>query len=156
MEIERKFILDRMPPLPVTERSEMYQGYISTNPTVRIRSKQVNGKTGYRLCFKGEGTLCREEIEIDIPKDKFDALASLIGKPLIYKVQTKLDLGNGLTVEYNEVEKDRETGFCYAEVEFATEKQALAFDPPDFLGREVTGVDGFSMGDYWRRTRENK
>ena len=33
----------------------------------------------------------------------------------------------------------------------ATEQEARAFVPPDFLGKELTELPGSSMSDYWNR-----
>lgn len=41
MEIERKFILDKLPPLTPKKEIDVYQGYISIEPEVRIRSYEV-------------------------------------------------------------------------------------------------------------------
>ncbi len=155
MEIERKFIVSAAPDLPVIEHSVMYQGYISVSPVVRIRSKLKNGKETYRLCFKGKGTLCREETEMSIGKDKFDALCALIGKPLVRKEHTKYDLGNGLVLEFNSVEPEKATGFMYAEVEFGSIEEARSFVLPPYLAdaREVTDDASYQMCNYWLRTR---
>ena len=62
MEIERKWLIDGFPAgLPLLKEARVRQGYISTAPVVRIR-ESVNAD-GCRcvLCFKGEGTLAREE-----------------------------------------------------------------------------------------------
>ena len=87
MEIERKWMVTDWPKgLPLTEEYQMDQGYISVRPTVRIRREALTGgQTRYVLCFKGEGTLSREEIETDISPDLFEKLRHLIGKPLIRK-----------------------------------------------------------------------
>lgn len=39
MEIERKFLLKKFPPLPTYEEYEVTQGYISIDPEVRIRKR---------------------------------------------------------------------------------------------------------------------
>ena len=56
------------------------------------------------------------------------------------------------------MDPDLPTAFWYAEVEFATEAQALAWDPAsaglgDYLRDECTGKPGSSMGEYWLTTR---
>ena len=44
MEIERKFLLDSFPQgLPLLEESVMEQGYLCTDPVVRIRSHEKDG-----------------------------------------------------------------------------------------------------------------
>ena len=46
MEIERKWLTDGWPEgLEETKRILMRQGYITTRPTVRIRSEESNGVT---------------------------------------------------------------------------------------------------------------
>ena len=84
MEIERKFLIDGFPQgLPLLEEAVVYQGYLCVDPVVRIRSKETAGKkTSYVLCFKGEGTLARQEIEMDlrcIGAPIFDFSKSVIG-----------------------------------------------------------------------------
>ena len=89
MEIERKWMVAGWPQgLDCTEEYRMDQGYFSVRPTVRIRREALQGgDTRYVLCFKGAGTLAREEIETDIAPDLFDRLKALLGKPLIAKVR---------------------------------------------------------------------
>ena len=160
MEIERKWWVQGWPcGLQECERYQMDQGYISVRPTVRIRREALaGGPTALVLCFKGAGTLSREEIETGIDAELFGRLERLIGKPLIRKERRGYALPGGLTLEVNCVDPDRPTGFWYAEVEFATEAQALAWDPAaaglgDYLADECTGRPGASMGEYWERTR---
>ena len=160
MEIERKWWVQGWPcGLQECERYQMDQGYISVRPTVRIRREALaGGPTALVLCFKGAGTLSREEIETGIDAELFARLERLIGKPLIRKERRGYALPGGLTLEVNCVDPDRPTGFWYAEVEFETEAQALAWDPAaaglgDYLADECTGRPGASMGEYWERTR---
>ena len=89
MEIERKWMVTGWPEgLPLEEEFTMRQGYISVQPTVRIREEALTGgSTDYILCFKSAGGLAREEIERSIDKDLFVQLEEkIIGKPLIKKV----------------------------------------------------------------------
>ena len=69
MEIERKWMVKGWPEgLPLTETYQMAQGYISVRPTVRIRREALlGGRTALVLCFKGAGTLAREEISVPTP-----------------------------------------------------------------------------------------
>ena len=89
----------------------------------------------------------------------FAKLEHLIGKPLIRKERRGYRLPGGLTLEVNCVDPDLPTAFWYAEVEFETEAQALAWDPAaaglaDYLHDECTGKPGSSMGEYWLQTRK--
>ena len=103
--------------------------------------------------------LSREEIETEIDAALFARLEHLIGKPLIHKERRGYQLPGGLTLEVNCVDPDLPTAFWYAEVEFETEAQALAWDPADcgladYLHEECTGKPGSSMGEYWLQTRK--
>ncbi len=71
MEIERKWMVTGWPEgLPLEEEFTMRQGYISVQPTVRIREEALTGgSTDYILCFKSAGGLAREEIERSIDKE---------------------------------------------------------------------------------------
>ena len=72
MEIERKFLVDRFPEgLPLLKEAVVYQGYLCTHPTVRIRSTETADGVSYVLCFKGKGTIARQEIEMDLTKEQF-------------------------------------------------------------------------------------
>ena len=158
MEIERKWLTQGWPQGDPDRVIEMEQGYISVSPTVRIRSHRETGKADrYVLCFKSKGGLVRQEIETDIDKALFDQLRDFIGKPLVKKVQRRYNLPGGLVLEANQVDPGQPTGFFYAEVEFASEADALAWQPvqglADYLQNEVTDQPGESMGAYWLRTR---
>ena len=160
MEIERKWWVQGWPcGLQECERYQMDQGYISVRPTVRIRREALaGGPTALVLCFKGAGTLSREEIETGIDAELFARLERLIGKPLIRKERRSYLLPEGLVLEVNEVDPGQPGGFFYAEVEFPTEQAARAWDPAScglgrYLADEVTGQPGASMGEYWEKTR---
>ena len=158
MEIERKWLTQGWPQGQPDRVIEMEQGYISVSPTVRIRSHRETGKADrYVLCFKSKGGLVRQEIETDIDKALFDQLRDFIGKPLVKKVQRRYNLPGGLVLEANQVDPGQPTAFFYAEVEFASEADALAWQPVQglagYLQNEVTDQPGESMGAYWLRTR---
>ena len=106
MEIERKWMVTGWPEgLPLQEEFTMRQGYISVQPTVRIREEALTGgSTDYILCFKSAGGLAREEIERSIDKDLFVQLEEkIIGKPLIKKVRRSYRLPDGAVLEVNHV-----------------------------------------------------
>src|ERR1700759_3101088 len=72
-ETERKFLVARLPDLDGVEHNQIIQGYISTTTDcseVRVRRKGEE----YFQTIKSEGGLSRNEIEIEISKDQFDAL----------------------------------------------------------------------------------
>ena len=67
-------------------------------------------------------------------------------------------LPEGLELEVNLVDEGLPTEFMYAEVEFANEEQARAWDPAqcglgEYLVDDVTEKPGQSMSAFWERTR---
>ncbi len=154
MEIERKFLMKKKPQgLPILEQAVVYQGYLCTKPTVRIRKKQVaNNAPTFRLCIKGKGTLCRTEVETDLTEQQFTELCGLLSREMVRKDYTVYALPDEKKLEYSIVDCGKPTSFCYAEVEFSSKEDATTFIPPEFLGREVTEVPGFTMSDYWEKT----
>ncbi len=156
MEIERKFLMAPAFPadLPLLEKAEVYQGYIAVHPVVRIRSKRTDGAHGrasYVLCFKGEGTIARQETELDITEEVFLELSQLLQAPMIRKDYRVYALADGRRLECSCVDQGTPTEFWYAEVEFPTLEEAYAFVPPAFLGREVTEEAEYGMSSYWER-----
>ena len=150
MEIERKFLISGFPEgLPLLGEAVLEQGYLCTDPVVRIRSKEQDGRTTYRLCFKGEGRLVRQETELDLTAQQFSELQNLLRAPMVRKDFRVYALPGGERLECSLVDG----AFYYAEVEFPTVEAARAFTPPAFLGREVTGEAGFSMSGYWKTRR---
>lgn len=158
MEIERKWLIGGFPAgLPLVREARMRQGYIATNPVVRIR-ETVTEEYGRRfvLCFKGAGTLAREEIETEISQELFEKLQIFTGPDLVTKEFRAYALPGGEILEVSLVDAGHSTSFYYAEVEFPTVEAAHAFTPPDFLGEEKTESGSFSMSAYWNATRRAK
>ena len=161
MEIERKWMVTGWPEgLVLEEEFAMRQGYISVQPTVRIREEALaGGKTSYVLCFKSGGGLAREEIERDIDEALFrDLETKIIAKPLIPKLRRSYRLLDGAVLEVNHVDEGQPTEFWYAEVEYPTVEAARSWQPEavglaDYLRDEVTDQPGQSMGAYWVQTR---
>lgn len=154
MEIERKWRIDRFPDLPVSRWAEIWQGYLSLEPEVRIRKTVSENGESYRLAVKGEGTLSREEVEPYITGEDFEALCGMLKKPLVHKEWKGYDLGGGLLLEVSLVDGGEPTSFMYAEVEFPSVESAEKFTLPDFLGEEMTNQTGFRMKHYWNE-KEN-
>ena len=157
MEIERKFLLKKLPDIEPVKHIEVYQGYISIKPEVRIRSYEVldgenQGHKDYILTIKGEGILSREEIETYISKEFFMQVAQFIGKPFIHKDYRKYILDNNI-LECSVVDPGTDTEFCYGEVEFNTEEDANKFEWPFDGATDVTCNKSYKMKNYWGRTR---
>ena len=154
MEIERKWLIGRFPAgLPLLRVASVRQGYISVRPAVRIRESVSRTGSRWELCFKGKGTLAREEVETDISRELFDRLTAFTGTDLVTKEYRVYALPGGEELEVSLVDAGQPTAFFYAEVEFPTVEAARAFVPPDFLGEEKTESPDFSMSAYWQATR---
>ena len=161
MEIERKWMVNGWPEgLPLEEEFTMRQGYISVQPTVRIREEALTGgSTDYILCFKSGSGLVGQWNERPIDKELFDELETkIIGKPLIGKIRRSYALPDGLVLEVNHVDEGQPTAFWYAEVEYPTVDAARSWKPEAFglagyLNDDVTDQPGQSMGAYWEQTR---
>lgn len=162
LEIERKWLVKDWPQqdFPIFKEELMRQGYVSVEPTVRIRQESLmGGDTRYILCFKNRGNgLTRKETEFPIQKDQFEEIEDIISLPLVPKLRRTYTLPDGHHLEVNMVDQGAPTAFSYAEIEFPSEEEANAFDPAsvglqDYLNNEVTHTPGQTMGAYWRRTR---
>ena len=159
MEIERKFLLSSLPPITPYQILETYQGYLCTDPEVRISRKEIIdgedvGKKTYYMTVKGDGALSREEIETTISEDYFNRLAAFIGHPLIHK-DYYIYKHNGHTIECSIVDKGSKTWFIYGEVEFDSEEVAERYEWefPETSPIDVTYESKFKMKNYWQRTR---
>lgn len=151
------FCLKKLPDIEPIEHAEIYQGYISTKPEVRVRSYRVlegknKGWYDYKLTVKSSGDLVREEIETYISEKFFEEVVQFIGKPFIHKDYRKYDV-DGSIVECSVVDAGTDNEFCYAEVEFVTEDEAAKFEWMLGDAVDITYDKSYKMKNYWTRTR---
>jgi CYTH domain-containing protein len=136
MEIERKWVLEGPPDgLDERERERVEQGYVALDDRAEVRVRRKGGK--HTLTIKSEPGLSRVEEELAIDADRFAALWGLTEGRRVVKTRHLVPLGE-LTVEVD-VYEGALGGLVTAEVEFESEAASEAFDPPEWLGREVTG-----------------
>jgi len=137
-EIERKFL-----PLSLPEGLEEYphrqitQGYLSTEPAIRVRSSRGR----YRLTIKGTGMLSHTEDSFDLGSEEaFTQLLSKCDGRVIRKTRYVLPIEGspGLKAELDVFEGELE-GLVMLEVEFPDEATAAAFRAPSWYGEDVTG-----------------
>ena len=114
MEIERKF-LPLMEQLPFHPEDfpcrRIEQGYLCTNPVVRIRRDNDE----YYLTYKSKGLLVREEYNLPLTPEGYGHL------------KLELDIFEGDLAP-----------LIIAEIEFPDEETARAYQPPKWLGEDVT------------------
>jgi adenylate cyclase len=141
-EIERKFLVRKMPDgLTSYPSNEISQGYlVSLDDGTQVRLRKSDEQ--HTLTFKrGTGNV-REEREVEVNAEQFDALwPATKGKRL---VKTRYEIPLGERVVEIDVYHDRHEGLVVAEVEFDEEDAAKNFQPPDWLGDDVTGDPRYS------------
>lgn len=149
MEIERKWILQRVPTeFRLVRNSQIEQFYLSTNPEVRLRHNSASNEP-FRITVKGEGTLSREEIETKVSENFYNQVKKFVDKPPIKKDYSIFNCG-GYPLAVSVVD---DGVFIYAEVEFESEEQARNFQLPIDDAIEVTENPEYKMKNYWLRTR---
>lgn len=136
MEIERKYIIDT-DNIPSNLQSypsrHLEQGYLCTNPVVRIRKDNDS----YELTYKSNGLMIREEYNLPLTADAYRHMKTKIDGRLITKKRYILPLQQGLNIELDIFLQDL-APLVLAEVEFPDEQTATAFIPPSWFGEEVT------------------
>ena len=81
MEIERKFTVKELPDLSSYPYLILEQGYLSTEPVVRVRRENDT----YYLTYKGKGMLSREEYNLPLTKSSYEHLLSKADGNIICK-----------------------------------------------------------------------
>lgn len=134
MEIERKFLVQSLPDnLNDYPYHQIDQGYLCTDPVVRIRKQDEE----YYLTYKSRGLMVREEYNLPLTRDAYEHLLSKIDSILISKKRYLIPLDSELTIELDIFEGEL-APLILAEVEFHTEEDANAFTPPEWFGEDVT------------------
>lgn len=140
MEIERKYLIAQLPKnLEVYPYRIIEQGYLNTDPVIRIR--RDNEK--YELTYKSKGLMTREEYNLPLTQEAYVHLLPKIDGRLIKKKRYMIPLADfkedrlGLTIELDLFEGDL-APLLLAEVEFPDEPSANAFTPPSWFGDDVT------------------
>lgn len=140
-EIERKFLLTKMPEIALQSTTCIRQGYISkSRDSVEVRLRQ-KGDAFFMTFKRGQG-LVRDEAEIRIDEADFNHLWPLTQGRQVEKQRSQATLGNGLTAEIDEFSGPF-SGLLLCEVEFGDPVQARAFVPPQWFGADVTEDDRY-------------
>jgi CYTH domain-containing protein len=141
-EIERKFLLHE-PPSPVVgqESVDIEQGYLAIDDETEVRVRRADRDRF--ITVKGGRGEVRDEIEIAIGEEQFGALWQLTEGRRLTKRRLVIPLERGLEVEIDVFKGDLK-GLLIAEVEFESEAESEEFEPPDWLGDEITGDKRYS------------
>jgi adenylate cyclase len=139
MEVERKFRLQQPPDLSSSESDPIEQGYLAVGADGEVRLRRKGEKT--LLTAKRGAGLSRGEAEVEISAEQFEALWPLTEGRRLRKRRHVLP-HDGLEIEVDVYQGELE-GLIVAEIEFDSEEQARGFEPPDWLGDDVTGDERF-------------
>lgn len=155
MEIERKFLIKELPAnLESYPHHLIEQGYLCTNPVVRVRRQDSD----YILTYKGGGKMVREEYNLPLTAEAYEHLIQKVDGYHITKTRYLIPLSTADRTNSEHMTNDTSTAasdpyagltveldiFTYpghlimAEVEFETAEQALSFVPPLWFGTDVT------------------
>ena len=135
MEVERKFLVPEPPELDESAAEEIDQGYLAIGPDEEVRLRRKGEKL--LLTAKRGSGLARDEAEVELGREEFDQLWPLTEGKRLHKRRYVIP-ADDLKIEVDVYAGDLE-GLVVAEVEFPSEDAARAFDPPAWLGSEVTG-----------------
>ena len=139
MEIERKFKVRQLPEqLEQYPRQRIEQAYLCTEPVVRVRRSNDD----YYLTYKGTGLLAREEYNLPLTEEAYRHLLSKADGNRIAKDRYCIPFG-GRTIELDVFDPPF-APLVIAEVEFGSEEDAAAFQPPAWFGEEVTYDPAYS------------
>jgi CYTH domain-containing protein/CHAD domain-containing protein len=141
-EIERKFLLSEAPAwLSEFDSVRIEQGYLAIEEEVEIRLRH-SGEKRLLTAKRGHGEV-REEIEIALDREHFDSLWPLTESRRLTKIRHFIPIADGLIAEVDVFAGALE-GLVTGEVEFDSEGQSEVFEPPAWMGAEVTGDGRFT------------
>lgn len=134
MEIERKYLVKSIPSdLDKYKCKKIAQGYLCTNPVVRIRKSDDE----YYLTYKGKGLMVREEYNLPLSQESYEHMLPKVDGRLIEKSRYLIPLDENLTAELDIFEGDL-APLILVEVEFDSVDDANSFTAPDWFGEDVT------------------
>lgn len=134
MEIERKFLIKKLPDnLTSYKARKIEQAYLCTDPVVRVRRDNDD----YYLTYKSKGMIVREEYNLPLTKEAYGHLLAKTDGNIITKTRYEIPEKDNLTIELD-VFEGKFDGLLLAEVEFASEEEALGYIPPEWFGEDVS------------------
>lgn len=173
-EVEKKFLIDKLPDIDPKDVYDVYQGYIITDDNIEIRvrhsiCKTLDGESNkdgspiyesYKMTIKSGGLEVRDEVDFDITPLTYKKIVELfINRPMIYKKQyvfsEETDSTFDRIYECSVVDEGLATSFIYFEEELLDENELTNYKFPfENLGEvDVTNDGYYKMKNYWKRTR---
>lgn len=149
LEIERKFLVDKRKLFELNFLSEekIIQGYLSHNPTVRVR---VKGERGFLTIKSSTKGITRKEFEYEIPIEDAEELLKLCGWFVLKKYRRTVEYGGHVwEIDFF---AGRHAGLVLAEVELTSPDEPLKL--PDWVTREVSGDSRYYNSNIVKSSRE--
>lgn len=140
-EIERKYLIRNMPDLSLYESKKLMQGYLCTDPTVRVRKEDDE----YYMTYKrkgGDNPAAKEEYNLFLSKEAFEKLIKKSDGNIISKTRYLIPIGtssrgNNLVAELDVFDAPF-APLKFIEVEFQSISEMNEFIPPEWFGEDVT------------------
>lgn len=169
MEIERKFTIKHLPEdLDTYPFSHIEQGYLCTDPVIRIRREDES----CLLTYKGKGLMAREEYNLPLHREAYEHLCSKTDGHIISKRRYRIPLtspkfkealtngeltaaqeafsGSPLTIELDIFEPPF-APLIMAEIEFPSVEMANAYLPEDWFLADVTNDTSYHNSNMSKR-----
>jgi len=108
---------------------------------VEVRLRRRGDRT--LLTVKSGPGHVRVEEEMALEERRFDTLWPLTDGRRVIKTRYLVPIGSDLVVELDVYAGDL-AGLLTAEIEFPSEQASTAFEPPDWLGPEITGDERYA------------
>lgn len=143
MEIEKKFRVKQLPEqLESYDKKIIEQGYLCTNPIVRIRRSNDDYILTYKSKFgieekQSQNACISNEVEVALNESGYEHLKTKVDDHMISKTRYIIPLEEGLKAELD-IFREQLEGLCFVEVEFSDEEAASKFIPPEWFGEDVS------------------
>ncbi|WP_455716956.1 CYTH domain-containing protein [Anaerosporobacter sp.] len=143
MEIEKKFRVKQLPEqLDSYDKKIIEQGYLCTNPIVRIRRSNDDYILTYKSKFgieeKQDQNACiSNEVEVPLNESGYEHLKTKVDDHIVAKTRYIISLEDGLKAELD-IFREQLEGLYFVEVEFPNEEAASKFIPPEWFGEDVS------------------
>ena len=148
VEIERKWIIDKDNieyDLSDAEVLKIEQTYICFSPEIRVR--RINDGQQYSFAVKTNMTsdgMTRDEMEKNITKEEYENLVAKKEGNTVYKTRYQLLDGDYLIAI--DIFEEQLEGLAYLEIEFENQEEALNFETPDWVIKDVTDDVNYKNG----------
>ncbi|MCR4655232.1 MAG: CYTH domain-containing protein [Lachnospiraceae bacterium] len=147
MEIERKFLINKLP--DDIERYDFHlieQAYLTTDPVIRVRKEDDK----YYMTYKGSGLLAREEYNLPLTEKAYRILISKADGNIISKKRILIPYDRFM-IELDVFDPPF-APLMLAEVEFESIEEAKAFRGPDWFSEDVTNDTNYHNSTMSRKT----